>query len=305
MKLLKNILATFLVLMIGVITFFTWNLICGVISNYQSPSIVLISGLPMVIFMIEIYVALFAVFNYIVLNRRDAFFFRKYSLILAVFGVLGIVTSILDGTIIYHTFVGDYIFFAFPLFMLIIHALFLGISVYFAVISIRDICKEKLEKTWKNPRIYWIREVLMGLMLVFALEKLGGFVLLPLYWSSYDSVYVLPFYFQLLVPAFLFAAYMVDRHWLHDKKKNIMLFSIGLGYSIFSLVYMLILAKVMHESYQIIANPLSVVLQLERLLTKPVGFVIMYVFCLLYSGINLGLNIFRLLKEKNGIIIYN
>ena len=298
MKLFKNILATVLVLMISVITFFTWNLISSVVSNYQSMSLVALSGLPMVLFMIEIYVLLFAIYNYVCLKRRDAFFFRKYALIIASFALVGIVTSILDGTIVYHTFVGDYIFSAFPLFMLIIHVLFLGISVYAAIIALKQILQEKPEKTWKNGRFYWVREVLFAFMLMFALEKLGGFVLLPLYWSSYDSVYALPFYFQLLVPAFLVCAYFVDRQWLHDKKKNILLLSIAFGYSILSLIYMVVLGNILHENYQLIANPLSPVLQLERLLTKPYGFIIMYAFCLLYSGINLGLNIGRLIKEN-------
>ena len=76
MKLLKNCLGTLLVLMIGVITFFTWNLIGSFVSNYQSLSPTALSGLPMIIFMIEIYVVLFGIFNYIVLERRDAFFFN-------------------------------------------------------------------------------------------------------------------------------------------------------------------------------------------------------------------------------------
>ena len=284
--------------MIGVITFFTWNLIFSFVSNYQALSPTALSSLPMIIFMIEIYVLLFAVFDYIVLERRDAFFFRKNSIIVGVLALFGIATSIIDGTLVYHTFIGDYIFSGFPLFMLIIHTLFLGISEYVGFIAFRQISQEKLEKTWKNPRFFYVRRVLVAFMLMFALEKLGGFVLLPFIWSSYDSVYVIPFYFQLLVPTFLFVSYMVDRHWLHDKKKNIILLSIGLGYSIFSLVYMVVAANMLHENYQLIVNPLSPVLQGERLITKPIGFIIMYGFCILYSAINLVLNIIRKVKEK-------
>ena len=121
MRLLKNLLGTVIVLMIAVITFFTWNLISSLVSNYQSLTMTSISSLPMVMFMIELFVILFAVFDHIVLKRKDAYYYRKYSLILASFAIVGIVTSILDGTIVYHTFVGDYIFIGFPLFMLIIH----------------------------------------------------------------------------------------------------------------------------------------------------------------------------------------
>ena len=298
MKLFKNILATLLVLMVAVITFFTWNLIFSFVSNYQSMSLVAISSLPMVLFMVEIYIVLYAVFDYVVLERRDPFFFREYSIVVGIFALLGIACSILDGTIVYHTFFGDYIFAGFPIFMLIIHTLFLGISEYIGFISFRQISQEKPEKTWKNPRFFTLRRTLVAFMLMFGLEKLGGFVLLPFIWSSYDSVYVIPFYIQILVPIFLFVTYMVDRYWLHDKRKNILLLSIAFGYSICSLIYMIVIAHVFHDNYQLIANPLSAILQGERLITKPIGFIIMYAFCILFSGINLVLNIIRLSKEK-------
>ena len=298
MKLLKNLLGTVLVLMIAVITFFTWNLIASLVSNYQSLSMTSISSLPMVILMCEIYVLLYATYDHVVLKRKDAYFYKKYSIILGCFAIAGIITSILDGTIVYHTFVGDYILAGFPLFMLIIHAVLLGISVYLLIPSIIEICKEKPEKTWKNPRFYGVRRVLVAFMLMFALEKLGGLVLLPIYWSSYDSGYVVPFLIQFLVPTFLVAIYFVDRQFKHDKKLNIILLSSALGYTILSMFYMLILCNVWKGFYQNIANPLSPILQLERLLTKPFGAIILYAFCILYSGINLTLNIVRLAKEK-------
>ena len=298
MKLLKNCLATLLVLMIAVITFFTWNLIISFVSNYQALSPTSLSSIPMVIFMIEIFVVLYAVFEYICLGRRDAFLFRKYSLITGCFAVVGIALSIVNGTFVYHTFVGDYVFAAYPLFMLIIHTLFLGISVYIAFISIKQISQEKPEKTWKNPRFYWVRQVLIAFMLMFAFEKLGAVVLLPLLWSSYDSGYVIPFYFQLLVPMFLFVAYMVDRHWLHNKKINIILLSIGFGYSLLSFIYMVCLPKMLGGNYGPIVEPLAPIMQLERLIKNPYGFMILYAFCFLFSGINLVLNIVRLAKVK-------
>ena len=298
MRLLKNLLGTVIVLMIAVITFFTWNLIASFVSNYQSLSMTSISSFPMIALMIELFVILFAIFEHVELKRRDAYFYKKYSIILLCFALVGIVTSILDGTIVYHTFIGDYIFFAFPLFMLIIHAVFLGISLYLLIPSIMQICKEKPEKTWKNTRFYWVRQTLVAFMLMFALEKLGGLVLLPIYWSSYDSGYVVPMLIQFLVPIFLFVAYMIDRYFKHDKKLNIILLSIALGYTILSMTYMLIMCIVWKGFYMNIANPLSPILQLERLITRPLGAIILYAFCLLYSGINLVLNIVRLAKEK-------
>ena len=297
-QLLKNCLATVLLLMVAVITFFTWNLIFSLVSNYESLSMTSISSLPMVFFMIILYVLIFAVFDYEVLKRKDAYFFRKFTIIVASFALLGVVSSILDGTIVYHTFVGDYIFFAMPLFMLIVNALILGISVYGAVLSCKAIRDNKPEKTWQRPKLYWIREVLIALLLMFALEKLGAFILLPVFWSSYDSVYVLPFYIQLLVPTFLVVMYFVDRHWLHNRKLNMLLSEIAVVYSVFSLVYMLMMSK---GTWPLVINPLSPILQLERLVTKPFGAIVLYAVSLIYPLVFFTINLVKSVKEKKSI----
>ena len=295
MKLLKNLFGVILVMMISIITFFAWNLIFTFVANHASITHVEISGLPMILLMIELYVVMFGVFNYVVLKRRDAYFFRKYSLLVGCFALVGVVFSILSGTTVYGTFFGDYIFFAYPLVMLIVHVAFLGVAAYVAILSMRLIHKEHPERSWKNPKTYWIREVLMAFMLMFALEKFGGFILLPVYWSSYDSIYTLPLIIQLIVPLFIFVTYMVDKHWKHNRKLTIYLLAGSLAYTAFSLTYMLIFA---HNNYPLAVNSTSMVFQLERLLTKPVGFIVLYGFTILYPCITIVYNIVKIHKEK-------
>ena len=298
MRLLKNTVGTFLILMVAVITFYTWNLLFSIVSNYQSLSIIAISSLPMVILMCELYVLMYAAYDHSVLKRQDAYYYRKYAIILGCFSLAGIAFSIVDGTAVYHTFVGDYIIAGFPLFMLIIHGVLLLISLYLLVPSVIEICKEKPGKTWENHRFSWVRRVLFAFMLMFALEKLGGILLLPLFWSSYDSGYVVPFLIQLLIPTLLVVSYLLDRTYLHSKKVNIILLGVAFGYSLFSLIYMLVLMNAWKELYPNLINPLSPFMQLERLLTKPYGAIILYGFCFLYSGICLATNIIKLIKEK-------
>jgi hypothetical protein len=294
-QLFKNILAVILVLMISVITFYTWNLIFSLVSNYEALTMTSISSLPMVFFMIELYCLMFAAFGYVRLNRRDPYFFRKYSLVIGCFALLGIVSSILDGTIVYHTFVGDYVFFAMPLFMLIVHAIFLAAACYVAVLSWTNIAKQKPEKVKYNGKFYWVRETLVALLLMYALEKLGAIVLLPIFWSSYDSGYVVPFFIQLLVPAFIVVIYMLDRHFLKNRKISIILNSAVLCYSILSLIYIILMNKF---AYVLIINPLSPVLQLERLITKPIGAIVLYALSLIYPCITLTKHIVKIAKEK-------
>ena len=298
-KVLRNILAVLVVLMISVITFFSFNLLFSFVSNYQALSKTSFVWIPMMMFMCEIYVALFALFNYVDLKRQDAYFWRKYSIMMGCFALVGVASSILVGAYSYGTFVGDYVFTAYPLVMLIVHILLLGFSVASSFISIKYIIKEKPERTWKNKHTYRIKEFFIAQLLVFGMEKLGAVVLLPMIWSSYDSIYVLPFIIQLLMPIALFITYMIDQHYKHSMKLNVILYGSILVYSVFSLTYMLIAS---HNNYPTFANPLSPILQLERLVTSPIGFVIMYLVCVFTSFILLMGSVSKIVYDKKKVI---
>ena len=295
MKILRNILAVVVVLMISVITFFSFNLLFSFVSNYQSISKTSLAWIPMMMFMCEIYVALFALFNYVDLKRKDAYFWRKYSIMMACFALVGFASSIAVGAYSYGTFIGDYVFTAYPLIMLIVHILLLGFSSAGAFISIKFIIKEKPERTWKNKHTYRIKEFFIAQLLVFGMEKLGAVLLLPMFWSSYDSVYVIPFLIQLLMPLALFVTYMIDLHWKHSMKLNVILYGSILAYSLFSLTYMLIAS---HNNYPTFVNPLSPILQLERLVTSPLGFVILYLVCIFTPFILLLGSVSKIIIDK-------
>jgi len=295
MKVLKNILAILLVCMVAVITFFSFNLLFSFVSNYQSISRTSLSFIPMFMFMCEIYTAFFAVFNYIVLKRHDVYFWRKYSLMMLIYSVIGFALAIVCGTYVYHTFVGDYVFTAYPLFMTIVHGALLCASCYVFVKSVVTIVKEKPEREWKNKNTYWVKEFAIANLLIYGLEKFGAILLLPLFWSSYDSVYVIPFFIQLLMPLALFVIYMIDQHWKHDKKLNIILYGSVLAYSIMSLTYMVIIA---HGTYPLIGNPLSPILQFERLIKIPIGFIVLYLVCIVVSYVLFTINLITVIREK-------
>lgn len=295
MKVLKNILAILLVCMVAIITFFSFNLLFSFVSNYQSLSPTSLSFIPMFMFMCEIYVAFFAVFNRIVLKRHDAYYWRKYSIMMLIYSLIGFALAIVCGTYVYHTFVGDYVFVAYPLIMTLVHGALMVVSCFVFIKSVVKIAKEKPEREWKNRNTYWIRELAVSNLLIFGLEKFGAVLLLPVFWSSYDSVYVIPFFIQLLMPLTLFVIYMIDQHWKHDRKLNAILYGSVLGYSIMSLTYMLIIA---HNSYPLIVNSLSGILQLERLVTTPIGFVILYIVCILMSYVLLTYNLISIFRAK-------
>ena len=130
------------------------------------------------------------------------------------------------------------------------------------------------------------------------MEKLGAFVLIPLFWSSYDSVYVIPFLIQLLMPISLFVVYMIDQHWKHSMKLNVILYGSILAYSLFSLIYMVVAS---HGNYPTYVNPLSPILQLERLVTSPLGFIIMYLVCIFTSFILLLGSASKIIVDKKKV----
>lgn len=295
MKTFRIILVSLLLVMISIISFYTFNLIFSLVSNYAAVTLVTMSCVPMVMFLCELVAFCFGFFNYFILKRKDVYIFRKYSIIIASFALIGIVFSIICGTLIYHSFVGDYVFNSYPLLMLIIHTLLFVLGTYKAVISCLEIKKYSPQKEWEIPKFYWIRETFIIVIFVFALERLGAFLLLPIYFSSYDGIYVLPLYIQLLVPALALATYMIHEHWLHNRKVTLVLSSIAFGYTVFSMIYMLVISK---NNYPLITNPLSPIMQLERLTVYPVGFIALYGFSLLVSGLNLGNNLVMSIKEK-------
>lgn len=295
MKIVKKILIAILILMISVICFYTCNLIFSLVSNYAAVTATTMSCIPMVMFLAEIITFCFGYFNYTVIKKKDIYFFRNYSLIMGSFALVGFIFSIIAGTKIYHTFTGDYVFNAYPLIMLIVHSLLLVLCGIKAFFTIREIAKYSPEREWKNPQLYWVREIFIVVIFTFSLERLGAFVLLPTYFSSYDGIYVLPIYIQLLVPTLAFSTYLIHEYWLHNRKVTIILSSIAFGYTLFSFIYMLIIAS---GSYPLVINPLSPIMQLERLTIYPIGFVILYLFSFLIPGLNLGNNIVMTIKEK-------
>lgn len=295
MKTLKKILFVFYVLMLSVITFFSFNLVTSLVSNYQSLSPTTISFVPMFMFMLICIIFMFGIFNFVIYKRRDAYFVRKYSIIIGVMSLIGVIFSILCGTYVYHNFFGDYVFLAYPFVMLLAHLIFLALSISYGFIAIKEISKNHPKRTFETPKFYWVRELALGMILTYALEKLGAFLLIPIYFSSVDSVYVLPLLIQLLIPALIFVTFMIHEHWLHNRKVTLILSSVAFGYTLFSFVYMVIISK---ASYPLTITPLSPIMQLERLTTKPIDFILLYGLSFLISGLNLGNNLILLLKKK-------
>ena len=298
MKTFRYICSILLILIVSVFAFYSFNLVFAVVCNYQSKILPTgIAFIPIFMFMLITVTILIALYYYLIKNRRDSYLVRQYSIILGSFALIGVIFSILAGTYIYHGFLKQYIVYGYPLGMLIIHTLLLAVFVYLAVISCVDIKQNKIEKTYEFEKHHNLQMVGLVALLIYALERLGAFTLLPVYFSSYDGIYVLPYYIQLLVPAFILFVFLMHRNNVVSKKTSWIMLLVSTLYSVMSLVYIIVIS---HNNYPLTINPLSAILQFERLVTFPIDTILLYLVSLVLP-ISLGIRwLIKTIVSKKG-----
>ncbi len=285
--------------MLSIITFYSFNLIFTVVANHQALDLVSLSGLPMIIFMISLITILIAGWRYYKRKETDIYYVRYYSVVVGVMSLVGLGMSIFTGAGIYHNFLGPYVFNCYPLIMTIVNGLLLAGSITMFVSITVVIKKENINKTYQGTFVYGLREAGLSILLTYALERLGAFILIPIYYSSYDSAYVIPYLIQLIIPAFIFITYLSHEFFGANRKRTFILSCIAFGYSLFSLIYMIVISK---RNYPLTINPLSAIQQFERLVTYPISAIILYTISLALPFLNALNNGIMMSKEKKNKI---
>ncbi len=281
--------------MLSVISFYSFNLIFTVVANHKSLDAVSLSGLPLILFMIILIIILMAGWRFLKRKETDLYFARYYSIVVLAMSFVGFALSIVTGTFVYHTFVGPYVFTAYPLIMLIVYVLLMGgaaASIYLISKNIKD---NNVEKTYKGTVAYGFREAGIGILIAYALDRLGAFVLLPIYFSSYDGAVTIPYIIQLIIPAYVVFTYVTHEFFGANRKRTFILSCVALGYTIFSLIYMIAMSK---GNYPATINSLSMIQQFERLVTFPVSAIFLYGVSFVIPFLNALNNGIVLLREK-------
>lgn len=296
MKALKITLGVVLLLMISVITFYTFNLVFTVVANHQALDLVSLSFLPMLFIDINMIALVVAVYRTLLRKSTEPYFFRYYGYFCGAFSLLTIIFSIVNGTAVYGSFTKDYVFIAYPLITLIVGILTLAVCIYLIISSQLVISREKPVQQFGITFPFAIRTLGVVLLLTYALERLGAFVLVPVWYSDIDGAVVIPYIIQLLMPALVMFNYALFEFMKHGSRK-VPLISSGIvfGYSIFSLIYVICMS---HNAYPRMINPLSVIQQFERLVVYPVDLLIMYMITLFMSGYSLANQIIKSIKAK-------
>ncbi len=281
--------------MLSVISFYSFNLIFTIVANHKSLDLVTFSGLPLIIFMIILIIILMAGWRFLKRKETDLYYARYYSIVVLAMSSVGLALSIFVGTAVYHTFVGPYVFTAYPLIMLIVYGLLIGGSIRTICVINKNIKENNVEKTYKGSAAYGLREAGIGILLAYALDRLGAFVLLPIYFSSYDGAVTIPYLIQLIIPAFVLFTYVTHEFFGANRKRTFILSCVALGYTLFSLIYMIAMSK---GNYPLTINSLSMVQQFERLVTFPVSAILLYGVSLIIPFLNALNNGVMLIKEK-------
>lgn len=298
MKQLRFALLVIGILILSVIAFYTFNLIFIVVANHAALDIVILAGIPMILLFINLMIGLVAAYRFLMkkgIYKPDLYYVRYYAYVIGAISLVGLGMSIFTGTAIYGSFVKDYVFKCYPLIMLISFVLMLTGCVYLIVSITKKIKTEKIEKTYKGTFVFGLREAGISILAMYALERLGAFVLIPFYWSSYDSVYSLPYLIQLLVPTLVVVTYILHEDFFRNRKLTFILSSSLLAYSLFSLIYMVAMSK---GNYPLTINSLSPIQQFERLVCYPISAIILYGVSLLIPFLNALNNGILYFKEK-------
>lgn len=304
-KIVGFIFAFILFLIASVIVFNSINLVFSVVSNYKSISAVSLAPIPLLIFTFEIVAIMISAYRIIVLKRDLYQIKRFYSILMMILSVLGIVFSIILGTVVYHTFVGEYVFVAYPLIMLIIQIIFFIVSLLGFVFNsfgkgakeIKEIDDEVATK-YRHSVKHVFKTIGFVLFIIFAMERMGALLLLPMLASPVNWPLALPYYIQLIFPTLCLCLYLLyrDFNFLNKNRYMFIALVVVIGYSLFSMIFTISMSNLYGPN---LINSIANIQHLERLVVYPVVFILMYIVCLVLPFISLIVKIIKTLKNKN------
>ena len=277
-----------------------------IISNYESMAPEMLGGFPLYMFIAWVVTFMFYCYRAEIKGLNDAFAKKHYSILGVIFGGLGLVFSILCGTWIYGSFVPEYpiVFAGYPLVMTIVHTALLAIAIYELVKAQQEIKDGNLTCDRKSSVGHVFETMAYVFFTLFGLGRLGAFLCLPLYWSSQNTVYVLPYYLQLLAPISILVCCLLYKDFLGKNKKFGLISTLVIfGVSLLTMTYMIILEKACEQETHlwnatIYINALSQIQNPGRLLTGPINFEIMYVVCYGFTLSNIIVMTIKNLKKS-------
>ena len=250
------------------LTFFGLNLLFSDLANMLMSSITIdiISSMPGFILSLDFILASIYVLRYVYRPQYRRRMTLTYLVILGVFSILGTVSCILSGAIVYSTILAPYPFKGYLVMCLVFHSL----TLFFCIGGFYN------AKKWMKPDPerrkmkvhYVIYTIVLSILICFAYYRFGAVLLSPLFiqWRTFYLTW--PFYSAMILPIALLAHTVLYSFGVYTKwtKGGIIHAAILLVLSIgFSTV--IILVGMNNTTF---ISSISPVLPLERLASMPI-----------------------------------
>ena len=285
MKKRNSVLLLVLFCLVGsFINFYATNLLFSDLSNmfYGVHDIYIISSIPLFIIAVDFVAAFIFVMRYTRYPEYKRAMINLYTIYLALLSVVGVVFSILTGTIIYHSFTAPYPFSCYGLLMLIVHALLLVFAVTANLRARRKLPKDAQRKHFKLK--YILYSIVLVFLTYFTFSKFGALLYAPVYVHLRTLYMTFPFYVSLILPLLLLAhvvLYFLD--WYVGREKTELIHIIVIF--VLNLIFGIAIFIIGYYNTGFI-SAISPALALERLATYPVNtvfqFAAMFILSLYY-----------------------
>ena len=195
-----GIILIILIVVGSIFTFFTANLLFSDLANifpgYKDNNF--ITSLPLCMTMNQFILAIIYVARYIRHPEYVKSMTKKYLIIFMAFSVVGIITSILSGVMIYHSFFKPYPIPAYSFTMILVNVIFIAAAIYFFILTIKRMPEDKEKRPFSLKHVFHTMGI--SFMVFFSLERFGACLYFPFY-IQWRTIYLSwPFVFTLLAP---------------------------------------------------------------------------------------------------------
>ena len=195
-----GIILIILIVVGSIFTFFSANLLFSDLANifpgYKDNNF--IASLPLCMTMNQFILAIIYVARYIRHPEYVKSMTKKYLIIFMAFSLVGIITSIMSGVMIYHSFFKPYPIPAYCFTMILVNVIFIATAVYFYILTVKRMKDDEVKRPFSLKHVFHTMGI--SFMVFFSLERFGAFLYFPFY-IEWRTIYLSwPFVFTLLAP---------------------------------------------------------------------------------------------------------
>ena len=189
---------------------------------------------------------------------------RLYMIIALVFGVIGLVGSILGGALIYGTFTGSHPFPGYLIIFMILNILIILANIYGLVFCMKKIPED--ESKVKINFLYVLKTIGWVLFIGMVFNRFGMFLGMPAYVYTRNLYYTFPTYLYLLLPLYLGVVEVLYIFGILRRGQAFMMGIIGLALDVAFFGYTV--AKGLNDTAFI--SSISQIYPIDRMATLPI-----------------------------------